>query len=160
VKFEVRFASSFSRQDKDFSLHFVKFEVRFASSFSRQNKDFSLHFVKFEVRFASSFSRQNGGVAELVDRGGLENRCTERYRGFESYLLRQPPPSAASWRDLALQNCKAILERRVRHIETTMHYVYILFNETKTKTYTGVADDVNKRLALHNAGRVKASRPY
>jgi hypothetical protein len=49
---------------------------------------------------------------------------------------------------------------RVRHIETTMHYVYILLNETKTKMYTGVADDVNKRLALHNAGRVKASRPY
>lgn len=43
---------------------------------------------------------------------------------------------------------------------TDMHYVYILLNETKTRTYTGVADDVNKRLALHNAGRVKASRPY
>jgi len=41
-----------------------------------------------------------------------------------------------------------------------MHYVYILLNEAKTRTYTGVADDVNKRLALHNAGRVKASRPY
>ena len=23
----------------------------------------------------------------MVDRGGLENRCTERYRGFESLLL-------------------------------------------------------------------------
>jgi putative endonuclease len=41
-----------------------------------------------------------------------------------------------------------------------MHYVYILLNEAKTRTYTGVADDVNKRLVLHNAGRVKASRPY
>jgi len=41
-----------------------------------------------------------------------------------------------------------------------MHYLYILLNETKTRTYTGVADDVNKRLVLHNAGRVKASRPY
>ncbi len=41
-----------------------------------------------------------------------------------------------------------------------MHYVYILLNETKTRTYTGVADDVNKRLALHNAGRVKSSRPH
>ncbi len=41
-----------------------------------------------------------------------------------------------------------------------MHYVYILLNQAKTRTYTGVADDVNKRLALHNAGRVKASRPY
>ena len=24
----------------------------------------------------------------MVDRGGLENRCAERYRGFESLLLR------------------------------------------------------------------------
>ena len=24
----------------------------------------------------------------MVDRDGLENRCTERYRGFESLLLR------------------------------------------------------------------------
>jgi len=41
-----------------------------------------------------------------------------------------------------------------------MHYVYILLNQAKTRTYTGVANDVNKRLALHNAGSVKASRPY
>ena len=25
----------------------------------------------------------------VVDRGGLENRCTERYRGFESLSLRK-----------------------------------------------------------------------
>ena len=41
-----------------------------------------------------------------------------------------------------------------------MYYLYILLNEAKTRTYTGVADDVDKRLVLHNAGRVKASRPY
>jgi putative endonuclease len=41
-----------------------------------------------------------------------------------------------------------------------MYYVYILLNERNTKTYTGVADDFNKRLAEHNAGRVKSSRPY
>ncbi|MFH1878931.1 MAG: GIY-YIG nuclease family protein [Candidatus Omnitrophota bacterium] len=41
-----------------------------------------------------------------------------------------------------------------------MCHVYILLNEAKTRTYAGVADDVNKRLALHNAGRVKAARPY
>jgi putative endonuclease len=41
-----------------------------------------------------------------------------------------------------------------------MYYVYILLNETNTRTYTGVADDVNKRLAEHNADRVKSSRPY
>ncbi len=41
-----------------------------------------------------------------------------------------------------------------------MHYVYILLNEARTRTYTGFADDVEKRLAMHNAGRVKASGPY
>ena len=33
-------------------------------------------------------------------------------------------------------------------------------NETKTRTYTGVADDVDKRLEEHNSGKVKSSRPY
>jgi len=41
-----------------------------------------------------------------------------------------------------------------------MYHVYILLNEAKTRTYTGVAEDVNARLAVHNAGGVKASRPY
>ena len=41
-----------------------------------------------------------------------------------------------------------------------MYYVYILLNEAKTRTYTGVTDDVNKRLAEHNAGKVKSSLPY
>jgi putative endonuclease len=41
-----------------------------------------------------------------------------------------------------------------------MYYVYILLNEAKSRTYTGVTDDVNKRLAEHNAGKVKSSQPY
>ncbi|MBN1354550.1 MAG: GIY-YIG nuclease family protein [Candidatus Omnitrophica bacterium] len=41
-----------------------------------------------------------------------------------------------------------------------MYQVYILLNETKTRTYTGVAKDVSKRLELHNAGKVKSSCPY
>ncbi len=41
-----------------------------------------------------------------------------------------------------------------------MYYIYILLNEEKTKTYTGVSDDVNKRLEKHNAGKVISSRPY
>tara|TARA_B100000315_G_C14566491_1_gene583239 strand:+ start:62 stop:343 length:282 start_codon:yes stop_codon:yes gene_type:complete len=41
-----------------------------------------------------------------------------------------------------------------------MYHVYILLNEAKTRTYTGVTDDVNKRLRDHNAGKVKSSRPY
>lgn len=45
-------------------------------------------------------------------------------------------------------------------IELIMYYVYILLNETKTRTYTGVAKDVSKRLVEHNAGKVKSSRPH
>ena len=41
-----------------------------------------------------------------------------------------------------------------------MFYVYILFNKAETRTYTGVSDDVEKRLAEHNAGRVKSSCPH
>ena len=41
-----------------------------------------------------------------------------------------------------------------------MHYAYILLNETRTRTYTGVTDDVDKRLTEHNAGRVRSSSPY
>jgi putative endonuclease len=52
------------------------------------------------------------------------------------------------------------LAGRNRQTETNMYYVYILLNEAKTRTYTGVAEDVNERLAVHNAGRVKVSRPY
>ncbi|MCJ7772606.1 MAG: GIY-YIG nuclease family protein, partial [Desulfobacterales bacterium] len=40
-----------------------------------------------------------------------------------------------------------------------MYYVYILLNEAKTRTYTGVADNVEKRLEEHNSGRVKSSSP-
>lgn len=41
-----------------------------------------------------------------------------------------------------------------------MYHVYILLNEAKTRTYSDVTDNVDKRLAEHNAGRVKSSRPY
>ena len=41
-----------------------------------------------------------------------------------------------------------------------MYHVYILLNEAGIRTYTGVAEDVEKRLQQHNSGRVKASRPY
>ena|SRR3989338_773079 len=67
------------------------------------------------------------------------------------------------WRDFAILQSKMANPpaRRVRHhIKMNMYYVYILLNEAKTRTYTGVADDINKRLAEHNAGRVKSSRPY
>ena len=43
--------------------------------------------------FASLLKRSTSGKkfwrdGRVVDRGGLENRCTERYRGFESLSLR------------------------------------------------------------------------
>ena len=41
-----------------------------------------------------------------------------------------------------------------------MYHVYILLNEVKTRTYTGVSDNVEARLQEHNKGRVKSSRLY
>ncbi len=41
-----------------------------------------------------------------------------------------------------------------------MYYLYILLNEAKTRTYTGVSDDIDKRLKEHNDGRATSSRPY
>lgn len=39
-----------------------------------------------------------------------------------------------------------------------MWFVYIIFSKTRNKTYVGCASDVNRRLANHNAGRVKSTR--
>lgn len=41
-----------------------------------------------------------------------------------------------------------------------MYYLYILLNEAGTRTYTGVSNNVAKRLTEHNEGRVKSARPY
>ena len=41
-----------------------------------------------------------------------------------------------------------------------MFYVYVLVNESKTKTYVGSTENLNKRLEEHNAGKVKSSKPY
>jgi putative endonuclease len=41
-----------------------------------------------------------------------------------------------------------------------MYSVYILLSRFKTRTYTGVAADVDKRLKEHNDGKVLSSRPY
>ena len=45
-------------------------------------------------------------------------------------------------------------------LRSKMFYVYVLLNEAKTRTYTGVSDDVDGRLKEHNLGRVKSSSPY
>ena len=36
----------------------------------------------------STSEKKSWRDGRVVDRGGLENRCTERYRGFESLSLR------------------------------------------------------------------------
>ncbi|MGA2914721.1 MAG: GIY-YIG nuclease family protein [Sedimentisphaerales bacterium] len=41
-----------------------------------------------------------------------------------------------------------------------MYNVYILLNRVKTRTYTGVAANVDKRLKEHNTGKVLPSWPY
>ncbi len=41
-----------------------------------------------------------------------------------------------------------------------MYNVYILLNRAKTRTYTGVTADVDRRLKEHNQGKVSSSRPY
>jgi len=45
-------------------------------------------------------------------------------------------------------------------MDLKMFYVYVLVNESKTKTYVGSTENLNKRLEEHNAGKVKSSKPY
>jgi putative endonuclease len=47
------------------------------------------------------------------------------------------------------------------YLSQSMPYsVYILLSKSRTRTYTGVAADVDERLKRHNDGHVPASRPY
>lgn len=39
-----------------------------------------------------------------------------------------------------------------------MYYVYILKSKKDGKLYTGCTDDLKKRVGLHNAGRVEATK--
>ena len=52
-----------------------------------REKPFRLHLLRSHSYSAFPNPRRGAGV---VDRGGLENRCTLAYRGFESHPLRQP----------------------------------------------------------------------
>ena len=40
------------------------------------------------------------------------------------------------------------------------YYVYILINKAKTRIYTGMTNDVRKRLVEHNIGKVVSSKQY
>lgn len=41
-----------------------------------------------------------------------------------------------------------------------MQYLYILLNKAKTRTYTGVTDNVKRCLKDHNSGKVASSSPH
>ena len=93
----------------------------------------------------------------MVERARLESVCPVKSGVESSNLSLSAKICYTNFGEIS-PFCKA--KRRIRHIEMDMNYVYILLNETKTRTYTGVADDVEKRLNEHNTGRVKSSRPY
>ncbi len=40
------------------------------------------------------------------------------------------------------------------------YFTYILINEKRDRTYTGVTNNVERRLAEHNAGKVQTSKFY
>jgi len=41
-----------------------------------------------------------------------------------------------------------------------MYYLYILLNNQKSRTYTGVTNNLDKRFKEHNEGKVSSSSPY
>lgn len=100
----------------------------------------------------------------MAESDRLESDCLARDRRFESCSFRQNLLGFYMRQILARSLQKFCIEKFLEdppyRNKAKMHYLYILLNEAKTRTYTGVADDVNKRLAVHNAGKVKASRPY
>jgi putative endonuclease len=61
---------------------------------------------------------------------------------------------------LRLQVRKKLLSGRTYLSQNMPYSVYILLNKSRTRTYTGVAADVDERLKRHNNGHVLASCPY
>ena len=41
-----------------------------------------------------------------------------------------------------------------------MFYLYVLYSQQFSKSYTGTATDVVNRLKVHNDGKVKSTRPW
>ncbi len=41
-----------------------------------------------------------------------------------------------------------------------MYYVYVIRSEARKYTYTGISDNVERRVFQHNSGRNKTTRPY
>jgi hypothetical protein len=63
------------------------------------------------------------------------------------------------WRDLARLAKFYLADEADPSVKLFMYFVYILLNEFKTRTYTGVATNVEKRLKKHNDGKVLSNRP-
>jgi len=40
------------------------------------------------------------------------------------------------------------------------YFVYILYSPSFKRTYTGQTENLENRLALHNSGKVKSTKPY
>lgn len=41
-----------------------------------------------------------------------------------------------------------------------MFYVYVLKSQIADRMYVGSAEDVQERLRMHNAGKVRSTKPY
>lgn len=41
-----------------------------------------------------------------------------------------------------------------------MHFVYILYSETKGRFYVGMTSNVERRLGEHNKGKTSSTKPY
>lgn len=41
-----------------------------------------------------------------------------------------------------------------------MYYVYVIISKARKYTYTGISDNVERRVFQHNSGRNMTTRPY
>ena len=100
----------------------------------------------------------------MVECGGLENRCTARYRGFESLFLRLRSPKSDQREDegelffyiYVKGKPMSFLARRATADEVRtvpMFHVYILLCNDGTH-YTGCTNDLEDRIHRHNKGNV------
>jgi hypothetical protein len=65
----------------------------------------------------------------VVERGGLENRCTVRYRGFESLLLRNKKGLSNKDKPFFMDKIKTkgITAQKIARITLVMRAIQLLF---------------------------------
>ena len=56
---------------------------------TKSEKKSKIFLKKLTLEFKLDKIKKHWRSGRVVEGGGLENRCAERHRGFESYLLRQ-----------------------------------------------------------------------